>query len=447
MPASVPSRVWESKDFLYLVPILLLAAALRLVNLDYMEFKGDEADNLFNALSIVTGGRFQLVGIESSIGTLSPPLFSYLMAIPLFFSRNPVVAAGFVAVGNCVAVVALYFFCLRFFNARVARIAALFFAVNPWAVFYSRKIWQQDLLPLFVVGFFFCLGFLANEKRGLALTGAFVCLAAATQLHLSAIYLVVVFVGVWVCQRPKIPWPYYVAGVGLLFFSYAPYFVFDINHGGINAKAYLEVLSRPSHFHREALFLPFQLASAKGFLSQSRLPMLDFLQMAMVGGGAIYAVARIREPSYLILTLWFLIPMMCLSFSKLDLFQHYFIVFYPVQFILAAILVDALVRGLATKSKTLSMVCGFLVAGMAAYPLSVSASFVEFIKSQKNIAWMEYGPPFKVRVDEIRNLSKRGVVSPEQMQRLLMERRPAEAALKYDFSATKYIFRNLDAMP
>ena len=31
-------------------------------------------------------------------------------------------------------------------------VAALLFAVAPWAVVYSRKLWANDFLPLFVMG-------------------------------------------------------------------------------------------------------------------------------------------------------------------------------------------------------------------------------------------------------------------------------------------------------
>ena len=444
MPDWVPSQSWRSIDFFYLACLLLIAAALRLLNLDYVEFKGDEADNLVAALTLVTGGRLPLVGIESSIGTFNPPLFSYLLAIPLLFSRNPVVATGFIGFINCLAVAGLYLLCLRFFNAWTARVAALLFAVNPWAVFYSRKIWQQDLLPLFVIGFFYCMLMLVCEKRGPALTWAFVFLAAATQLHLSAIYLVAVFIIVLMVQRPGVRWSYYVAGLSILILSYIPYLVFDLVHHGYNARAYLDVLHRSSRVHLAALYLPFQLASTMGFLPFGGVPLLDFLQACMVGGGVIYALGHIRESRYFILVLWFFLPIALLSVSKLDPYQHYFIAFYPLQFILAGILADALIRWLATMSKALSYVFVGLTAAIMVYQLAVSVSFIRFIKTQKNIAWMEYGPPLKVRVEEIRELSEKGVASPEETQRILLQGKSQEASLKYDFSATKYLFHNLD---
>ena len=447
MPDLAQRNTWQSIDFFYLAFILLIAAALRLLNLDYAEFKGDEANNLFSALPIITRGRLPLAGIESSIGTFNPPIFSYLLAIPLFFSRNPVVATGFVGVVNCLSVAALYLLCRRFFNARTARIATLLFAINPWAVFYSRKIWQQDLLPLFVVGFLFCVLTVATEKRGPALICAFAFLAAATQLHLSSVYLIFVLVIVLISQRPGVGWRYHAAGLAILGLSYAPYLLFDLLHRGYNARAYLDVFHRPIRFHPEAVFLPFRMATTMDFLPFGSFPTLDLLQAGLICGGAIYAWARLRKPQYLIVALWFFVPMALLSVSKLDPYQHYFIAFYPVQFILAAICADALIAWLSARNKMLGYGVTGLVAVIMLYQLNVSVRFLNFITTQKNIAWMEYGPPLKVRVVEIRELSKQGIAAPEEIQRNLLQGKSQAAALKYDFSATKYLLQNLNPEP
>ena len=447
MPDLDRRSTWRSIDFLYLAFILLIAGALRLLNLDYAEFKGDEADNLFAALPIITQGRLPLAGIESSIGTFNPPLFSYLLAIPLFFSRDPVVATAFVGAVNCLSVAGLYALCRRFFNVWTARIAALLFAINPWAVFYSRKIWQQDLLPLFVVGFFFCVLMLAVEKRGPALSCAFVFLAAATQLHLSSVYLLVVLVIVLITQRPGVGWRYYGAGLAILCLSYAPYLVFDLFHHGYNARAYLDVWHRPSRLHPEAVFLPFRMGTTMGYLPFGSFPFLDLLQAGLICGGLLVVLARLRDPQYLIVALWFLVPMALLSVGKLDLYQHYFIAFYPVQFILAGLCADTLILWLSARNRTLGHAFAGLVAAIVLYQFYVSVGFLNFITTQKNIAWMEYGPPLKVRVAEIRELFEQGIVSPEEIQRKLLQGKSKSAALKYDFSATKYLSQNLKPKP
>lgn len=149
---------------LALIAIMLLAAYLRLSNLDLTEFKLDEAHICSKAAEFLASGRPPLVGIGSSVGAANPPLFIYLTAIPISFSKNPAVIAGFIALLNVGAVLGCYLLTRKYFGEKVGLIATLLFAVSPWAVFYSRKIWAQDLLPPFV-GLFFAAVFSTIVKR------------------------------------------------------------------------------------------------------------------------------------------------------------------------------------------------------------------------------------------------------------------------------------------
>jgi len=125
---------------LALIAIMLLAAYLRLSNLDLTEFKLDEAHVCSRAAEFLASGRPPLVGIGSSVGAANPPLFIYLTAIPVSLSKNPTVIAGFIALLNVGAVLGCYLLTREYFGEKVGLIATLLFAVSPWAVFYSRKI-------------------------------------------------------------------------------------------------------------------------------------------------------------------------------------------------------------------------------------------------------------------------------------------------------------------
>lgn len=442
---------WERRELIFLFLILLVGALLRLFNLDYMEFKADEANNLFMAADLVSGKAIPLVGIPSSIGTYNPPLFIYLMAIPLLFSRNPVIAAGFVALLNCAALGLTYVFCRRYFGQIVAIIAAAFFAVNPWEVFYSRKIWQQDLLPLFVIGFFFALFAVVCEGRKKHLLTCFACLAAATQLHLSSIYFFVVLVLVLAWFRPKIRWGTYLEGIVISLSLYVPYLVFDLLTRGYNAKMYLHALSSPSRFHTEALGTPLALGSTLGFMHFANWPALDLLQAFLLAMGVVYLFFRRRDSRYAILLLWFCVPWAFLLVSKLDLYPHYFICFYPIQFVVVGIVANALMQYLQARNKVLRYVTPALFVVLAGYQLCSSVKFVTSISAHGQLAWAGYGPgygpPFLYRVEEIRELAQKGIVEPETVQREILRGKSPTAMVKYDFPATKYIIENLSALP
>jgi 4-amino-4-deoxy-L-arabinose transferase-like glycosyltransferase len=139
---------------LILLLIIAAAAVARLLWLDLMEFKADEAEACRLALHALghsetgVGKYFPTSGTVSSLGFSFPPLFIYVLALPLAFGRNPVAAAGFIAITNVVAVWLSYVAGKLYFSARVGRISAALFALSPWAIVYSRKIWAPNLLPI-----------------------------------------------------------------------------------------------------------------------------------------------------------------------------------------------------------------------------------------------------------------------------------------------------------
>ena len=90
---------------LLLVIIILIALFLRLYNLGYMEFKGDEAFNSIKALKFVQEGEIPLTSSVGTTGVNEPPVLMYLLAIPYFFTTNPIVAAGFIALLNVLGII------------------------------------------------------------------------------------------------------------------------------------------------------------------------------------------------------------------------------------------------------------------------------------------------------------------------------------------------------
>lgn len=447
---SLTASPWDLGDTTIFSLIVLLAALLRFLHLNYMEFNADEANNLFLAAGLVSGKSFPLVGVTSSIGTLNPPLFIYLLGIPMLFSRSPVFAAGFIALLNCAAVGLSYVFCRRYFGRTAAVFAAALFAVNPWAVFYSRKIWQQELLPPFVVGFFFSLFAVVYEKRSRQLLTCVACLAAATQLHLSSVYFGVVLVLVLAWFRPKVGWRIYLSGFAIGLALYIPYFLFELMNRGYNAEIYLRAFRMPSHFHPEALLLPFAFGSTLGFMHFFEWPLLDTLQLLFFVLGVVYLFFRWRDPRCAILLLWYFVPTAFLVMSKLVLAPHYFICYFPIQFVVMGIAADMFMQNRRSRNKILGYVKSSLLAVLITYQLLSSARFVTAIAKPGPLEWAgygpRYGPPYRVRLQEIRALAQKGIVDPEAVQKALVQDKPKAIADYYDFDATKYIVENLGAL-
>ena len=99
-------------------------------------------------------------------------------------SSSPIVATAFIALLNVVAVALCYGLSRKMFAPLgerawlAALIAALLFAVAPWAVIHSRKVWAQDLLPFFVM-LYVWFGYRAFvQRKAWSLIGHGVALAA-----------------------------------------------------------------------------------------------------------------------------------------------------------------------------------------------------------------------------------------------------------------------------
>jgi len=128
------------------IAIVLLGAFLRFWNLDATEFKYDEARVCSLAANFVDTSTPPLHGMGSSTGIDNPPGAIYVMALPVLLSRDPLIATAFVALLNTIAIWGCFRLGQRYWGPLVGLLAALLLAVSPWAVFYSRKVWAQNLL-------------------------------------------------------------------------------------------------------------------------------------------------------------------------------------------------------------------------------------------------------------------------------------------------------------
>src|SRR5882724_8595407 len=152
-------RSWE----LYL--ILAVALFLRLYHIDLTEFDGDQATIFRMAHDAVSHGMLVATSNGASIGIINPPAVIYLLMIAATFSSNPLWGAVLTALMAVVAVVLTYLFTRRYFGRPAATIAALTYAVAYKAIFYSRFMWNQNFLHLFVILFFFALFWRSEERR------------------------------------------------------------------------------------------------------------------------------------------------------------------------------------------------------------------------------------------------------------------------------------------
>src|ERR1044071_1779329 len=150
-PLTINTSRPRTLEWAGLALIVILATVLRLGWPNVVEFKRDEANLSVLSLDMLHGRSFPLLGIDSSVGIRNAPVNVYLMLLPYTLSSNPELATSYVGLLNVIAVLLLYGLIRRYYGPLAAFVAALLYAVSPWAVVYSRKIWAQDMLPLFIV--------------------------------------------------------------------------------------------------------------------------------------------------------------------------------------------------------------------------------------------------------------------------------------------------------
>jgi 4-amino-4-deoxy-L-arabinose transferase-like glycosyltransferase len=348
--------------------ILLLAGCLRLGWPGVTEFKQDEAHLYGLALDMAEFKALPLRGISSSIGVPNPPLNVYLFALPLFVWRSPIAATLFVGGLNTASVALAYGLARRYWGVTAALAAALLYAVAPWAVIYSRKIWAQDLLPVFVLGAMAAALLAMVEGRRRWLIAHLVLLAVAVQVHFSAVALVPVSLILLSVYRRNVDRRVLLAGLGAALLTAAPILIYALSRAN-DWKGYLEAAaSRPAVATPGALELALMVvqgSEVRGLTGVEAFRAFDatipaFLAWlaplvgVLVAGGLAVALwrgwqARGRglsapEQAGVVAALWLVMPVLVFLPRLLPVYPHYFILLFPAPYFLAGMAVDALRR-------------------------------------------------------------------------------------------------------
>jgi len=208
--------------------ILAIAAFLRFYLLPTTEFDDDQAAVFGMAHNAVQHGWLVATSNIASIHIVNPPAVIYLYMLPALFSANPLGGAIFTALCNTLAVGLCYLFVRRYYGRLAASIAALFFATATLAVFYARFIWQQNLLPLFVLLYIFSLFLGVVERRKGWLFPAIVLLGLLIQLHASTVLLSATLLVALLLSPGTLRWRDLALGLLGLLLIYFPYLLWEI---------------------------------------------------------------------------------------------------------------------------------------------------------------------------------------------------------------------------
>lgn len=287
-----------------LLLLLVVGAYLRLYRLHTSPIWGDQSILYSIALDWVNWGKFPLAANKSSAGAMNPPLIEYLIALPLFVRKTVMAPLWFQAALSLTAVALIYFLAARLFNRTTGLLAAFFLALNPWAIYYSRLIWNPSLVPVFATLLLTAvLLYLTTQKWPWFMLAA-AALALTTQLHLSALALLPVLAVIMIVFWRRL-WPgnwrralaLFVGAALVFLLLYLPYLVFERAVGFTDFKALTGVLtgaqlSTQAHLegtvvNAAAFFILLDLVTGSHFLAnqvsawQTAVPSLPGLMPMM----------------------------------------------------------------------------------------------------------------------------------------------------------------------
>ena len=137
----------RSRDSLALIPLMALAAVLRLGWPGVNQFSFDQARLSLLALQMARHGQLIELGLPSSTGVPNFPAAVWFFALPYRLSTDPLFASLFVGLVATASVAGVWWLAHEAWGTGGAICATGLYATAPYAVFYSRDIWGQDLLP------------------------------------------------------------------------------------------------------------------------------------------------------------------------------------------------------------------------------------------------------------------------------------------------------------
>jgi hypothetical protein len=228
---SLTIHAFKRRDGLVLALVLFIAALMRFGEAGIVEYFHDDAMLATLVQEFVAGERLPTTGILSSTGIPNPPTSVYALALPFALSPDPVLAIGFVMGLNVIGVGVLFWMAQRYTGRDVALVASLTYAISPWAVLYSRKLWAQDYhTPFILLGVALLLyalfeGREAGKRRAWALALALPLLIFAMQIHFAAWALLPAFGYLLWRGRHNIAPRGLLAGILLSLLTLAPYLI------------------------------------------------------------------------------------------------------------------------------------------------------------------------------------------------------------------------------
>lgn len=371
-PTGLEAGKFSMRDVLAMLFVLSVGLGLRLIQLDLVDLRYDEASTLHFARGIAEGNWLRIAPFSGSVLN-HPVAYLYVMSPPYLFTRDVQAALIWRVLLDVVAIGLTWGLCRRHFGAGVAFVAALLFAVAPWAVQVARKT-GITVLPLGTALALWGTLELVQRRNawGWALLGWGLTLTLGA--HWTGLYLLPLTVGVMLWRWRTARLAPMAVGFLPLIAVFGAYLTHDAEHGFVNLRALLAPSSSEARWSFDAFRTALWLSGGAHLsdltgpafpLWQAQqppvLPLLDDVQIGWLifSGGAVGLVAlvsRVRqrrmtslpapspsgrgvwgEGAALLVLAWFAAPILLQLRHTQPIQMHYLLPTYPAGFILMAL--------------------------------------------------------------------------------------------------------------
>ena len=428
--AKLPPQPSRRFAFILIALCLVVAAMLRLTALDLMEYKSDEGAMVQLVSELVDDGVFLTRGQLSSRGPHNSPLASYLLAPAWAVVQSPIALAWLIALFNVAAVGVTYWIGQRFLSPRAGLIASACMAVSPWAVFLSRKVWLQDMVPFFSALLLAATLALVIESRRRAIFWVLLWSGVVAQLHMTGYLAVGAVLLFLVVHRPRISPLALVLGLVALGGLYLPYGVFLagggwrewlalLSHrgGAGNPTSWLQQIEPIWHLVNLGNFADLMgetsyYLDAKLGLSPFLLYPLAALERWVFIGSFVWLAWSLlhprRESQHLrplgaLLCLWIVLPAAACLLASWGCPLHYYVVTLPALFLVLGVGVDRGLAGIrvflgtASKYRVASGLVSLALVGILLTQVRFTATVFSLLRV-KGGASGEYGVAYRHKV-------------------------------------------------
>ncbi len=366
---------------LFLIIILSIAAYLRLYRIsEYMTFLGDEGRDVLVVKRMIVDHKFTLLGPTASVGGffLGPVYYYFMIPFLWAWQLDPVGPAIMVALFGIATVYLVYRLTFGLFGMLAGYVAAIFYAVSPVVIAYSRSSWNPNIVPFFSLLLAMNLLYFYATGRRKYVFFAGIILGIGLQLHYLFLFLVI-FSTLWigiVSNHFRRFRQYFLSVLGGFLIGDSLYLLFEIRHGFVNTRSIIQFLLSGKetgfdlgHFIASTSDIMYRLFGRLVFALPERYVLDDIAplyRLLWTNAGVFAAVGTVvfivytlwhyvknvlfmREDSQerigaVFISLWLAVVVMLFGFYRKDIYDYYLGILFPVPAILIGYYVSVLAK-------------------------------------------------------------------------------------------------------